>query len=168
MESGGTKEAASITAWCVSVYFGCAATQLIVVSALQCSTPCPAVGILLGLQFMNLHQDQLSYGKAAAVGEICIALSHCVLTLGLPLLLPAGIVSRYTKEPDVIGMHGGLPPSNTFPFTWFHTGLLPLGNSSSAAVEGKADASEDVLNIEDPQLVSVAQQYNMQAQVRIV
>jgi hypothetical protein len=75
-------------------------------------------------------------------------------------------VSRYTKEPDVIGMHGGLPPSNTFPFTWFHTGLLPLEYASTAAGQEEVNAQEAVLKIDDPQLVSAAQQYNMQALVR--
>jgi hypothetical protein len=86
--------------------------------------------------------------------------------LDVPPLLPAGIVSRYTKEPDVIGMHGGLPPSNTFPFTWFHTGLLPLEDASTAAGQHQVKEQEAVLKIDDPQLVSTAQQYNMQALVR--
>lgn len=97
------------------------------------------------------------------------AQSAGVLTLA-SLVVPAGIVSRYTKEPDVIGMHGGLPPSNTFPFTWFHSGLLPLPSDTTgcaAGVTGAASAHATVMKVEDPQLVSAAQQYNMHAQVRL-
>jgi hypothetical protein len=78
-------------------------------------------------------------------------------------------------------MHGGLPPSNTFPFTWFHAGLLPLGEDEADAAAGAAAAAAaapdgtttntataqhaDSMRVEDPHLVSTAQQYNMQAQV---
>jgi hypothetical protein len=69
-------------------------------------------------------------------------------------------------------MHGGLPPSNTFPFTSFNCGLLPLddeaGSKSPAAAGDAASAEQQqaVLMIDDPHVVAAAQQYNMQAQVR--
>lgn len=77
----------------------------------------------------------------------------------------------------MIGMHGGLPPSNTFPFTWFHAGLLPLADGADATAGAAAAAlaadwtpnstaqHADSMRIEDAHLVSTAQQYNMQAQV---
>lgn len=72
----------------------------------------------------------------------------------------------------MIGMHGGLPPSNTFPFTSFHCGLLPLddeaaGKAPAAAGDAvPAEQQQTVLTIDDPHVVAAAQQYNMQAQVR--
>jgi hypothetical protein len=73
----------------------------------------------------------------------------------------------------VIGMHGGLPPSNTFPFTSFHCGLLPLGDheaagkppAAAAGDAASAQQQQNVLTIDDPHAVAAAQQYNMQAQV---
>jgi hypothetical protein len=56
----------------------------------------------------------------------------------------------------MIGMHGGLPPSDSFPFSYFNAGM-------SAAGHGPTDAE---LQIAEPQLVAAAQQYNMNAQVR--
>jgi hypothetical protein len=58
--------------------------------------------------------------------------------------------------PGMIGMHGGLPPSDSFPFSYFNAGM-------SAAGHGPTDAE---LQIAEPQLVAAAQQYNMNAQVR--
>jgi hypothetical protein len=67
----------------------------------------------------------------------------------------AGIVSKFGSMPGMIGMHGGLPPSDSFPFSYFNAGI-------SAAGYGPTDAE---LQIVEPQLVSAAQQYNMNAQV---
>jgi hypothetical protein len=79
-------------------------------------------------------------------------------------------VSRYGQESGIIGMHGGLPPPSTFPFTDVRCGLLDLGTPGSthdAAAAGAAGhSSSSVLDISDPQLVAAAQQYNMSAQVR--
>lgn len=70
----------------------------------------------------------------------------------------------------MIGMHGGLPPSNTFPFTSFHAGLLQLAAGDPAATaaapaQDKGDAHATVMKIDDPLLVATAQQYNMHAHV---
>jgi hypothetical protein len=67
-------------------------------------------------------------------------------------------------------MHGGLPPSNTFPFTSFHAGLLQLAAGDPAATaaapaQDKGDAHATVMKIDDPLLVATAQQYNMHAHV---
>lgn len=71
----------------------------------------------------------------------------------------------------MIGMHGGLPPSNTFPFTWFQSGLLPLPSDTTTGFAADntstASAHATVMKVDDPQLVSAAQQYNMHAQVRL-
>jgi hypothetical protein len=56
----------------------------------------------------------------------------------------------------MIGMHGGLPPADSFPFSYFNAGI-------SAAGHGPTDAE---LQIAEPQLVAAAQQYNMNAEVR--
>lgn len=71
------------------------------------------------------------------------------------LLCRAGIVSTFGVMPGVIGMHGGLPPSDSFPFSFFTAGI-------TAAAEGMP---QDELHITDPKLVAAAQQYNMHAQV---
>ncbi|KAF6254738.1 pyridoxal phosphate-dependent transferase [Scenedesmus sp. NREL 46B-D3] len=65
-----------------------------------------------------------------------------------------GIVSKFSTMPGVIGMHGGLPPSDSFPFSYFNAGI-------SAAGHGPTDSE---LQIAEPQLVAAAQQYNMNAQ----
>lgn len=41
----------------------------------------------------------------------------------------AGIVSKYSAMPGMVAMHGGLPPSDSFPFTSLGGGLLDVGTS---------------------------------------
>ncbi|WIA37188.1 hypothetical protein OEZ86_014142 [Tetradesmus obliquus] len=65
-----------------------------------------------------------------------------------------GIVSKFSTMAGMIGMHGGLPPADSFPFSSFNAGI-------SAAGHGPADTE---LQIVEPQLVSAAQQYNMNAE----
>jgi hypothetical protein len=91
---------------------------------------------------------------------------HAYLT-SAPLLLllccSAGIVSKYQGAPGIIGMHGGLPPADTFPFAAFD---CTLQNSSSSSTDAAAAAAVvSSLGISDPRLVAAAQQYNMHAKV---
>ena len=70
----------------------------------------------------------------------------------LPSLRPPspGIVQRFSALPDVIGMHGGLPPPDAFPLAALTTTL--------------ADGSSFIIN--DPRTITAAQQYNLHAKVR--
>uniref|UniRef100_A0A383VSP6 Aminotransferase class I/classII large domain-containing protein n=1 Tax=Tetradesmus obliquus TaxID=3088 RepID=A0A383VSP6_TETOB len=70
------------------------------------------------------------------------------------------IVSKYQGAPGIIGMHGGLPPADAFPFSAFKCSLQSSSNDAAAAAAAAAAGS---LSISDPPLVSAAQQYNMHA-----
>lgn len=111
---------------------------------------------------------------------------HCEQYL-LPLLSShAGIVSKFTGAQGVVGMHGGLPPPDAFPFASLGGNLAPdpscsssstphadAGPSSSAAtVDGvevaagqQQAAVTQRLDITDPSLVALAQQYIMTPKV---
>eukprot|EP00775_Hariotina_reticulata_P010800 gene10800-10956_t len=71
-----------------------------------------------------------------------------------------GIVSKYACVPDVIGMHGGLPPADAFPFTAFSGRMCHDSQGNTAP---QAAASDLQLDIDDPVLITAAQQYNMNA-----
>ncbi|WIA37181.1 hypothetical protein OEZ86_014136 [Tetradesmus obliquus] len=77
------------------------------------------------------------------------------------------IVSKYQGAPGIIGMHGGLPPADAFPFSAFDCSLQRSCGSSDAtagaAAAAAAAAAAGSLSIADPLLVSAAQQYNMHA-----
>lgn len=97
--------------------------------------------------------------------------------------VPAGVVAKYTGAKGVIGMHGGLPPPDAFPFATLGGDLVPEPSSSSAAApragEQAAAAAAasgssalqappghmDRIDITDPVLVALAQQYIMTPKV---
>lgn len=62
-----------------------------------------------------------------------------------------GIVNRFQMLPDVVGMHGGLPPADAFPFNRLTFGL--------------EHNPGEVLDISNPRMVAAAQQYNLILQV---
>lgn len=62
------------------------------------------------------------------------------------------IVSKYGGRADIIPMHGGLPPANSFPFTSLGAGVAPPSGAGASSS----------LDVADPALVAAAQQYNMQ------
>eukprot|EP00879_Flechtneria_rotunda_P018602 GHRR01019520.1.p1 GENE.GHRR01019520.1~~GHRR01019520.1.p1 ORF type:complete len:239 (+),score=101.08 GHRR01019520.1:268-984(+) len=93
-------------------------------------------------------------------------------------LLPQvqSITAQYTKLPGIIGMHGGLPPSDTFPFATIECRLSAAASTRSSSSSGgstgaadKAAAADaitavmdpDMLVVCNPELVAAAQQYNM-------
>jgi hypothetical protein len=64
----------------------------------------------------------------------------------------------------VIGMHGGLPPPDAFPFATLGGDLAPETATAAAATaaEGQPDSEQlQRLDITDPALVALAQQYIM-------
>ncbi|KAI8473556.1 MAG: pyridoxal phosphate-dependent transferase [Monoraphidium minutum] len=51
----------------------------------------------------------------------------------------ASIVERFSGVPGVVGMHGGLPPADTFPVASFHMDLAPIAGGGALAMAGPKD-----------------------------
>jgi hypothetical protein len=95
----------------------------------------------------------------------------------------AGVVAEYTGAKGVIGMHGGLPPPDAFPFATLGGDLVPEPSSSSAAAPPAGEKAAAAaggssalqappdhlqrLDITDPVLVALAQQYIMTPKVQV-
>jgi hypothetical protein len=91
----------------------------------------------------------------------------------------AGVVAKYAGAKGVIGMHGGLPPPDAFPFATLGGDLVPEPSSSTAVaaagiIAAAASGSSapqappgrlQRLDITDPALVALAQQYIMTPKV---
>lgn len=78
-----------------------------------------------------------------------------------PSSLSAGVVARFTGVQGVIGMHGGLPPPDAFPFATLGGDLAPDTTTSTAAAPPADGEQLQRLDITDPALVALAQQYIM-------
>eukprot|EP00879_Flechtneria_rotunda_P000651 GHRR01000765.1.p1 GENE.GHRR01000765.1~~GHRR01000765.1.p1 ORF type:complete len:584 (+),score=193.54 GHRR01000765.1:499-2250(+) len=72
-----------------------------------------------------------------------------------------GIVSKFSGTQGMICMHGGIPPADSFPFTFFIGGMCDLGGDANGP---HAPYGAETLAVTDPDLVTAAQQYNMHAQ----
>eukprot|EP00892_Ulva_mutabilis_P010867 jgi/Ulvmu1/8152/UM040_0049.1 len=93
------------------------------------------------------------------------------------------MVQQFVGQPDIIGMHGGLPPASHFPFTSFSFTTLdpfttahstpqdasapptppatpPPSTAAQAPIEGPANRSGEVV-IDAPATVATMQQYNL-------
>jgi hypothetical protein len=128
------------------------------------------------LKRMPLLQSKLGEGSLHWGPKVSLQqLSHLMLRL-----FPAahtGIVSKFTGAQGVIGMHGGLPPPDAFPFATLGGDLLtpdapPSSSSSPQAPAGPSATGAQPtggqlqrLDITEPSLVALAQQYIMTPKV---
>ena len=109
-------------------------------------------------------------------GDSRAPLNSLLSLLGSPnnnIVPSAGIVSQFTGTPGMIGMHGGLPPPDAFPFATLGGALAPDTTSSTGHNAAAAPASDKAggcqlqgLQVTDPLLVAAAQQYMFTPKVR--
>ena len=70
----------------------------------------------------------------------------------IPLHL--GFVAKFAGKDDVIKMHVGLPPDETFPLRW-----LSAGTAFTSGGSGSGGEAEHIVMVLEPGAVSAAQQY---------
>jgi hypothetical protein len=112
--------------------------------------------------------------------------AHCIYAYywNDKLLFVAGVVAKFTGAHGVIGMHGGLPPPDAFPFATLGGELVPepatttarataapAGLCPASKAAGEADVPQEQflrLEITQPSLVGLAQQYIMTPKVSML
>lgn len=122
------------------------------------------------VQFLDWSTRWSQEGKRKRMptmqGTVCLCCQQhrCQDAANMPCPLPplsAGVVARFTGVQGVIGMHGGLPPPDAFPFATLGGDLAPDTTTSTAAAPPADSEQLQRLDITDPALVALAQQYIM-------